>query len=79
MDISYHIAYFQVAAEWNFFATSHGKSPCDSVCGTIAAHASLWGTQITNPRELYEWAKSNITGVNFSFTSKVEHENEASL
>ena len=33
----------------------------------LAAHASLWGIQIKNPRELYEWAKSNITGYNFSF------------
>jgi hypothetical protein len=31
-------------AEWHFFATSHGKGPCDGVGGTIkclAAHSSL--------------------------------------
>jgi hypothetical protein len=25
---------FGIAAEWHFFATSHGKSPCDAVGGT---------------------------------------------
>ena len=31
-------------AEWHFFATSHGKSPCDGIGGTtkrLAARASL--------------------------------------
>jgi hypothetical protein len=23
-----------IAAEWHFFATSHDKSPCNTVCGT---------------------------------------------
>ncbi|KAJ4440634.1 hypothetical protein ANN_08781 [Periplaneta americana] len=70
---------FQVAAEWHFFATSHGKSLCDSVGGTLkrlAVHANLWGTQITDSKELYEWAKTNIPGVDISFTGKEQHENE---
>ena len=82
MNISYHRMDFQAQAEWHFFATSHGKGPCDGVGGTIkrlAAYASLQGTQITSPRELYEWAKSNVTGILFSFTSKEEHEQEARL
>ena len=31
-------------AEWNLFSTSHGKSPCDGIGGTVkrlTAHASL--------------------------------------
>ncbi|KAJ4427146.1 hypothetical protein ANN_24762 [Periplaneta americana] len=31
---------------------------------------SLRGTQITNPKELYEWAKINIPGVDISFMGK---------
>jgi len=35
---------YSVKAEWNFFATSHGKIPCDGIGGTVmrlAARASL--------------------------------------
>ena len=31
LNLSYHQEDFQLAAEWNFFATSHGKSPCDGI------------------------------------------------
>ena len=31
----YHEDDFEVKAEWNFFATSHGKSVCDGIGGTI--------------------------------------------
>ena len=30
-----HSADFNVAAEWTFFATIHGKSPCGGIGGTI--------------------------------------------
>ena len=45
----------------NFFATSHGKSPCDGVGGTVkreAANASLRATidnQIITPQDLYSF------------------------
>ena len=26
--------------KWIFFATSHGKSPCDRICGTVKHHAA---------------------------------------
>ena len=35
---------FQMTTEWVFFATSHGKSPCDRIDGTVkrtTARASL--------------------------------------
>ena len=43
-NLIFHQEDFHVQAEWNFFATSHGKNACDGVGGTIkrlAAHASL--------------------------------------
>lgn len=46
-NIDYHEDDFGIPAEWHFFATSHGKSPCDGVGGTvkrIAARASLQAT-----------------------------------
>ena len=33
--ISHHVDDFGLAAEWNFFATSHGKSICDGIGGTV--------------------------------------------
>jgi hypothetical protein len=35
LNLCYHEEDFGVKAEWHFFATSHGKSPCDSIGGTI--------------------------------------------
>ncbi|KAJ8666163.1 hypothetical protein QAD02_007825 [Eretmocerus hayati] len=43
-NLTYHYSGFQVVAEWHFFATSHGKGPCDGLAGCIkrtAARASL--------------------------------------
>ncbi|XP_044005534.1 uncharacterized protein LOC122850452 [Aphidius gifuensis] len=53
---------YQIEAEWHYFATAHGKGPCDGVGGTLkreAARASLQrrvDEQITNAKELFNWA-----------------------
>ena len=53
---------FEMSAEWHFFATSHGKGPCDGVGGTVkrlAARASLqrlYEDQILTPRQLFDLA-----------------------
>lgn len=53
---------FGVPAEWHYFASAHGKGPCDGVGGTVkrlAARASLQlppDRQITTAEELYSWA-----------------------
>ena len=55
INLCYHLEDFGVPAEWHFFATSHGKGPCDGVGGTVkrqAAKASLqrvYTDQITTP------------------------------
>jgi hypothetical protein len=65
-----------VPAEWHFFATSHGKSACDDVGGTLkklAAKASLqqpYNVQIMKPHQLYEWAESSIHKFNFDFVTE---------
>ena len=47
--LCFHVADHEVTAAWNFlFATSHGKSPCDGIGGTIkrlVARASLQATK----------------------------------
>ena len=44
LNLCHHVSDFGISCEWNFFATSHGKSPCDGIGRTVkrlAAKASL--------------------------------------
>ena len=73
LNLCHHKADFGIDAEWHFFATSHGKGPCDGIGGTVkrlAARASLqrpYDHQIMTPRQLFEWASENISNVVFSY------------
>lgn len=64
VNLYYHKEDFGIEAEWHFFATAHGKGPCDGVGGTVkrmAARANLQlppDRQITTTQELYEWASN---------------------
>ena len=40
-NLSNHYDDFGVQASWSFFATSHGKSPCDSIGITVNRSAAL--------------------------------------
>ena len=43
-NLNCHLMDHGLSAEWHFFATSHGKSPCDGIGGTVkrlVARASL--------------------------------------
>ncbi|XP_024889361.1 uncharacterized protein LOC112465839 [Temnothorax curvispinosus] len=61
-NIYHHEVDFGVRAEWHFFATAHGKGPCDGIGGTLkrlAARASLQrptDQQILDPMDLFNWA-----------------------
>ena len=76
---------FGIPAEWHFFATSHGKSACDGIGGTIkrlAAKASLqrpYNDQIMTPRQLFDWAKSNIQNISFAYVTQEEYAAEEKL
>jgi hypothetical protein len=68
---------FHIAAEWNFFATSHGKICWDGIgwVKRLVAHASLYETernQILTPKDLCKWAKGNITGITFFYITQTE-------
>ena len=60
---------YALYAEWHFFAMSHGKNACDGIGGTIkrmAAYASLQQPatgQILSPMSLFEFANSEIPGI----------------
>jgi len=69
INFCHHEADFGMPAEWHFFATSHGKGPCDGVGGTVkrlAARASLqrpYNNQIFTPQQLFEFGCSEISAV----------------
>ena len=74
-----HEVDFGVSAEWHFFATSHGKGPCDGVGGTVkrlATRASLQrpNNPILTPRQFFEFAQETISAVTFAFTTTEDHE-----
>ena len=77
-NLTYYKDDFSLDAERHFFATSHGKGPCDGLGGTVkhlAAKASLqrpYEDQILNAEQLYSWAKVNIPGIHFDFVDSSE-------
>ena len=77
--LCFHKKDFEVDAEWHFFATAHGKGPCDGVGGTVkrlATKACLqrpYDNQILTPHQLFDWAVENFKTVSFEFSTQEEH------
>ena len=78
INLANHEADFGMPADWHFFATSHGKGPCDGVGGTVkrlAARASLqrpYDNQIQTALQLFQWAKDNIKSIHFAYATSEE-------
>lgn len=85
INLCHHKQDFGVPAEWHFFATAHGKGPCDGIAGTVkrfACRASLqrpYCDQIMTPRKLFEWAQENITNCHFAYITQKDHDGEEVL
>ena len=66
-NLIFHVQDFGITAEWNYFATSHGKNSCDRVGGTVkrlATRASLQRplyNQILTPYQFFEFASPEIS------------------
>ena len=73
INLCHHLEDFGIPAEWHFFATSHGKGPCDGLGGVVkrqAAKASLqraYTDQITTPLQFFTFCQTHIQGVIFKF------------
>jgi hypothetical protein len=50
---SYYHEYFHVAAEWNFFATPHGRSSCYRTGGTVKQLTACSSLQATNRNHIF--------------------------
>lgn len=85
VNLYYHHEDFGICAEWHFFASYHGKGPCDGVGGILeraAARASLqlpFDKQISNARELYEWAvqPNNLPKIEIRYSSTADYKRAA--
>lgn len=78
VNLAFHEDDFAIKAEWHFFATSHGKGPCDGLGGTIkrlAARASLTNIDnpINTPTTFYQWVKQNVKNINCEFFSTEQY------
>lgn len=78
LNVTMHQKDFGMRAEWHFFATSHGKGPCDGVGGSVkrlAARACIQGSaSIQTANELYEYIKVAMPDTVFDYTDIEEHE-----
>lgn len=85
-NLIFHFSDFGLLVEHHYFATSHGKTANDGLGGTFkraATHASIRGTDIRNPKELYEWAlkkwsttETSTQKIFFAFVSSEEIEEQ---
>lgn len=78
LNLTYHYSDFGLHASWSFFATSHGKSPCDGIGGVVKrklANESLSrprNNQILKAKDAFLYCQENITGVNFFYAEADE-------
>ncbi|KAJ1529982.1 hypothetical protein ONE63_006710 [Megalurothrips usitatus] len=63
LNLRMHFEDFQVKGRWHFFASCHGKGPCDGLAGRMKRLAMLESLRrvreesILTARQFYEWAK----------------------
>ena len=78
-NLCHHELDFGVKAKWHFSATSHGKGACDGIGGTVkhlAAQVSLqrlYQEQIMTPLQLYDWARTSLKAIQFTYCSCAEY------
>lgn len=70
MNLCLHEQELGMPATWSFFATSHGKGPCDGIGGTVkrlARHESLRREKdfLNTFEKLYKYCEDEIKGVEF--------------
>ena len=75
LNLVHHDGDFGLKAKWIFFATSHGKQPCDGIGGFVkrlTAKASLHRNlqnQILTAKDIFKFYVYNVEGINFMYIS----------
>ena len=81
LNFCLHNSDFGVKCEQNFFATSHGKSPCDCIGGTVkrlVTRARLQqpiSNQILTTDKMFEFWVEEVEGIDFLFLKNQENGN----
>ena len=81
LNQSLHLQDFEISSTWTFFATSHGKSPCDGIGGTIkrlTARSSLQRVsreQILTATDMVKVCQEQVLGITTIFipSEAVQH------
>lgn len=83
INILHHYEDFGISAEWNYFATAHGKGACDGVGGTLKRVARRYSLQqgtrseILTAEQLYKWANEHLENYNVFFCSTNDYDSAA--
>ena len=78
INLCHHTKDHKLQAKWHFFATSHGKSPCDGLGGTtkrLVTRASLQAPdrdQILTPSQIFTWADCTSPKLNTPMSERVK-------
>ena len=81
INLAYHQQDFQIEAEWHFFATAHGKGPCDGLGATVkrgATRASLQSgdnNHILTAKDLFNWLSTTgrMPSISFKYFTTNEY------
>ena len=78
VSLCMHKRDFGFDAEWNFFATAHGKSPCDGIGGSVKRSTAIESlkrinnNQILTPKDMFSFCKQHFSNISFFYISKNE-------
>lgn len=80
INLCHHKSDFGIDAEWHFYATSHGKSACDGIGGTLKRGARNYSiankNEIQTTRQLYHWASETYkTTIQVAYADADEYNN----
>ena len=56
-NLCQHEQDFAIKAQWSFFATAHGKSPCDGISGTVKRVVSKESLQHVNDNHILDFSQ----------------------
>ena len=80
LNLTYHEDDFGVTADWNFFATAHGKGSWDGLAGSVKRQATLeslrrpLNNQILTAADLFVFARDHFPNLIVQFVPKEEIE-----
>ena len=76
INICHHEQDFAMKCTWSFFATSHGKSPCDGIGETVKRLTSISSLHRTTNNHMltasaiFDFCQKEIKGISFYYVSK---------